>query len=83
MMDNGKHGEQIFLPRSYNILRICTATDEIVALKQIKFDSALIKDGFPMATLREIGVLLTLSHECIVTVKEMVIGSSFDKVFIA
>lgn len=57
------------------------ATNEIVALKQIKFDPTLTKDGFPMAALREIGVLLALSHECIVTVKEMVVGDDFDKVF--
>jgi len=57
------------------------ATNEIVALKQIKFDSSLKKEGFPIAALREIGVLLSLSHECIVTVKEMVVGDGFDKVF--
>jgi cell division cycle 2-like protein len=56
-------------------------TKEIVALKQIKFDPAITKDGFPIAALREIGVLLALSHECIVTVKEMVVGDDFDKVF--
>mmetsp|Transcript_25383 Transcript_25383/g.37958 ORF Transcript_25383/g.37958 Transcript_25383/m.37958 type:complete len:411 (+) Transcript_25383:34-1266(+) len=58
------------------------ATNEIVALKQIKFDHALTKQGgFPIAALREIGVLLALSHECIVTVREMVVGDDFDKVF--
>lgn len=57
------------------------ATKEIVALKQIKFDASLKKEGFPMAALREIGVLLALSHESIVTVKEMVVGDDFDKVF--
>lgn len=57
------------------------ATNEIVALKQIKFDASLKKEGFPMAALREIGVLLALSHESIVTVKEMVVGDDFDKVF--
>jgi len=58
-----------------------TNTNEMVALKQIKFDTALMKEGFPLAALREIGVLLDLSHKCIVTVKEMVVGNSFDKVF--
>jgi len=58
-----------------------TSTNEIVALKQIKFDTALMKEGFPLAALREIGVLLDLSHKCIVTVKEMVVGDSFEKVF--
>ena len=58
-----------------------TTTNEIVALKQIKFDPALTKEGFPIAALREIGVLLALSHECIVTVKEMVVGDGYEKVF--
>jgi cell division cycle 2-like protein len=58
-------------------------TNEVVALKQIKFEPSLRKEGFPMAALREIGVLLALSHESIVTVKEMVIGDDFDKVFMA
>lgn len=58
------------------------ATNETVALKQIKFDSEqLQKQGFPVTALREINVLLALSHESIVTVKEMVVGSSPDKVF--
>eukprot|EP00978_Attheya_sp_CCMP212_P002183 scaffold4473_cov55-Attheya_sp.AAC.1 len=56
-------------------------TDEVVALKQIKFESELLKEGFPVAALREISVLLALSHECIVTVKEMVVGGGVDKVF--
>jgi len=59
------------------------ATNEVVALKQIKFDPVLMKEGFQMAALREIGVLLALNHECIVSVKEMVVGDSFDKVFMA
>ena len=58
------------------------ATDEIVALKQIKFDDPeLTREGFPISALREIGVLLSLSHECVVTVREMVVGSTPDKVY--
>jgi cell division cycle 2-like protein len=57
------------------------ATDEIVALKQIKFDAAMSKEGFPVTALREISVLLALSHESIVTVKEMVVGDAMDKAF--
>ena len=59
------------------------ATQEIVALKQIKFDvdPRAQKDGFPVAALREINVLLSLSHENIVNVREMVVGDDFDKVF--
>jgi cell division cycle 2-like protein len=50
-------------------------------LKQIKFDSEMTKEGFPVTALREISVLLSLSHENVVSVREMVVGSSFDKVF--
>ena len=41
----------------------------------------MVKEGFPVTALREINVLLSLSHESIVSVKEMVVGSGFDKVF--
>uniref|UniRef100_A0A7S4JTD8 Cyclin-dependent kinase 2 homolog n=3 Tax=Odontella aurita TaxID=265563 RepID=A0A7S4JTD8_9STRA len=58
-----------------------TATDDTVALKQIKFDQAMMKEGFPITALREISVLLDLSHDCIVTVREMVVGDAADKVF--
>lgn len=59
------------------------ATQEIVALKQIKFEQPEIQEqqGFPVTALREINVLLQLNHESIVGVKEMVVGTSFDKVF--
>ena len=58
------------------------ATNEIVALKQIKFDFEQKRNqGFPVTALREINVLMELSHECIVGVKEMVVGSTDDKVF--
>jgi serine/threonine protein kinase len=57
------------------------ATQEIVALKQIKFDDEMTKEGFPVTALREISVLLSLSHENVVSVREMCVGSSFDKVF--
>jgi len=57
------------------------ATQEIVALKQIKFDADMTKEGFPLSALREINVLLSLNHECVVTVREMVVGTALDKVF--
>lgn len=56
-------------------------TQQIVALKQIKFDTDLVKDGFPVTALREISVLLALNHESIVSVHEMVVGDGIDKVF--
>ncbi|KAL7538393.1 hypothetical protein ACHAWF_006075 [Thalassiosira exigua] len=57
------------------------STGEIVAIKQIKFDDDMTKEGFPISALREIGVLLSLSHECVVTVREMVVGDARDKAF--
>lgn len=59
------------------------ATNETVALKQIKFHDAEndTKHGFPVTALREISVLLALAHENIVHVREMVVGNDMDKVF--
>ena len=57
------------------------ATDEIVALKQIKFAVDVRKEGFPVTALREINVLLALSHENIVSVREMVVGKSVEQVY--
>ena len=65
-------------------------TGEIRALKQIKFHNGEEsisagnlpwKEGFPVTALREISVLLALSHESIVSVHEMVVGDTPDKVF--
>jgi len=41
----------------------------------------MIKEGFPVTALREINVLLSLCHQSIVGVREMVVGSTVDKVF--
>jgi serine/threonine protein kinase len=39
------------------------------------------KDGFPVTALRELTTLLNLRHENIVQVKEVVVGSSLDKIY--
>jgi cell division cycle 2-like len=58
------------------------ATNDTVALKQIKFDADHQRtQGFPVTALREINVLMALQHENVVSVKEMVVGSGMDKVF--
>jgi cell division cycle 2-like len=59
----------------------CTETDEIVAIKQIKLSINENKAGFPITALREINILLSLKHPNIVNVKEMVVGSSIDKMY--
>lgn len=55
-------------------------TDEIVALKKLKMEKE--KEGFPITSLREINTLLKGQHKNIVTVREIVVGSNMDKIFI-
>jgi cell division cycle 2-like len=54
-------------------------TGEIVAIKKIKLGKE--KEGFPITSIREINILFNLHHENIVRMKEVVFGSSIDKVF--
>ncbi|KAL3682016.1 hypothetical protein R1sor_000038 [Riccia sorocarpa] len=54
-------------------------TGEIVALKKVKMEKE--KEGFPMTSLREINVLLSIHHPSIVDVKEVVVGSTIDSIF--
>eukprot|EP00899_Mesostigma_viride_P003332 jgi/Mesvir1/129/Mv07792-RA.2 len=55
------------------------ATGEIVALKKVKMEKE--KEGFPQTALREINILLSFHHPCIVDVKEVVVGKSLDSIF--
>ncbi|KAJ1527126.1 hypothetical protein ONE63_008660 [Megalurothrips usitatus] len=55
-------------------------TGEIVALKRLKMEKE--KEGFPITSLREINTLLKAQHKNIVTVREIVVGSNMDKIFI-
>ena len=52
---------------------------QVYALKRVKMHSEA--GGFPITALREVNVLLTVRHPNIVPVREMVIGSSLDQVF--
>jgi len=54
--------------------------DEIVALKRLKMEKE--KEGFPITSLREINTLLKAQHMNIVTVREIVVGSNMDKIYI-
>lgn len=55
-------------------------TDEIVAIKKLKLDKE--KEGFPITALRELSTLISLKHDNIVNVKEVVYGSSLDKIYV-
>lgn len=60
----------------------CMETSEIYALKQVKLGpDEVSKGGFPITALREINILLALQHPNIIKVREMVIGSTIDKIF--
>ena len=54
--------------------------NEIVAIKKIKLN--LNNDnGFPITSIREIKILFSLNHKNIITYKEIVCGSSYDKIY--
>jgi cell division cycle 2-like protein len=53
---------------------------EIVALKKLKMEKE--KEGFPITSLREINMLLKAKHPNIVFVKELVVGSNMDRIYI-
>ncbi|CAG01727.1 unnamed protein product [Tetraodon nigroviridis] len=55
-------------------------SDEIVALKRLKMEKE--KEGFPITSLREINTILKAQHPNIVTVREIVVGSNMDKIYI-
>jgi len=55
-------------------------TNEIVALKRLKMERE--KEGFPITSLREINTLLISQHPNVVTVREIVVGSNMDQIFI-
>lgn len=40
------------------------------------------KEGFPITSLREINTILKAQHPNIVTVREIVVGSNMDKIYI-
>ncbi|XP_013412148.1 cyclin-dependent kinase 11B-like [Lingula anatina] len=54
--------------------------DEIVALKRLKMEKE--KEGFPITSIREINTILKAQHMNIVTVREIVVGSNMDKIYI-
>jgi len=55
-------------------------SQEIVALKKLKMEKE--KEGFPITSLREINTLLIAQHPNVVTVREIVVGSNIDQIYI-
>lgn len=59
----------------------CKKTQRIYAVKQIKLGQDFHQTGFPLTALREANILLMLKHPNIIRVREMVVGSSMEKIF--
>lgn len=54
-------------------------SNEVVALKRLKMEKE--KEGFPITSIREIDTLLKAQHPNVVTVREIVVGSNMDKIY--
>lgn len=54
-------------------------THELVALKRLKMEKE--KEGFPITSIREVDTLLKAQHPNVVTVREIVVGSNMDKIY--
>lgn len=57
-------------------------TGEEYALKKVRVDKDMFKDGFPVACLREIQVLKSCKHENIVQFKDVAVGKSLESIYI-
>ncbi len=54
-------------------------TGDIVAIKKVKLGKE--KDGFPITSIREINILMNFHQENIMNIKEVVYGTTTDKIF--
>jgi cell division cycle 2-like len=54
--------------------------NEIVAIKKLKLEKE--KEPSPITALRELSTLISLKHPNIIEVKEVVYGSSLDKIYV-
>lgn len=70
-IDEGTYG-RVFRARD-------RSSGDIYALKQVKLAGE--REGFPLTALREVSTLLSLRHENVVHVREVVVGATMDKVY--
>jgi cell division cycle 2-like len=70
-IDEGTYG-RVFRARD-------NETGDVYALKQIKLEGE--REGFPVTALREVSVLLSLRHDNIVHVREVVVGLTMNKIY--
>lgn len=55
-------------------------TGNVYAVKRVKLEKE--REGFPQTSLREISLLMSLSHPGIVNVREVCVGDTLDKVYV-
>lgn len=71
-IDEGTYG-RVFRARDIQ-------TGRIYALKQVKLGNE--RDGFPVTALREISTLFSVNHPNVVHLREVVVGSTTDKIYL-
>ncbi|PXF50019.1 Cyclin-dependent kinase 11B [Gracilariopsis chorda] len=71
-IDEGTYG-RVFRARDIQ-------TGQIYALKQVKLGND--RDGFPVTALREISTLFSVNHPNVVRLREVVVGSTTDKIYL-
>lgn len=54
-------------------------SNEVVALKRLKMEKE--REGFPITSIREVDTLLKSQHINVVKVREIVVGSNMDKIY--
>ena len=54
-------------------------SNTVVALKRLKMEKE--REGFPITSIREVDTLLKSQHVNVVTVREIVVGSNMDKIY--
>ncbi|OON20168.1 kinase domain protein [Opisthorchis viverrini] len=57
-----------------------TVSKEVVALKKVRMEN--VRDGIPISSLREITLLLSLKHQNVVHLREVVVGRGLDSIFL-
>jgi cyclin-dependent kinase 10 len=57
-------------------------TKKEYALKKVKVDKDLFRDGFPISCLREISILKICNHDNVVKLKEVAVGNELQKIYL-
>lgn len=53
----------------------------MVAVKKVKIHDTDINSGFPITSIREMNILLSIKHENIIRVREVAVGNRLSNVY--